>query len=379
MSLFTMEEIEAAFAAMIAGKIRNRTKSIALESIGTYLNAQNTSVMPVGSDGITTMHVLKTPEKKAQFFKEIFRLVNECIEGTTIPKITFKKYKIKNKVIDETKTRTVIIPCLRDQVVIRCILNKLNSIGIVDEENKPNPDVVELTTKIRNLILSGGPKKIIRTDIANYYPSINTEKLIQLLEASHGHLIDPRIMNLIRKVLIDNKSKDGYSGLPLGIGFCVLLANYYIAQMKLAEHFQGIDLVRYEDDIMFIVDQKVDENEILARLDAIYDEFRIKRSEKKTEVFDAMSTFKYIGVNYEEGKVFIGDEKFTKWKVSVAKDIKKQFRDFSILKTYDSNVSVPSNKELVNKIWKAHKKGERSKVYQHSIRIQKINELEIAE
>ena len=377
MSLFTMEEIEAAFAAMVAGKIRNRTKSIALESIGTYLNAQNTSVMPVGTDGITTMHVLKTPEKKAQFFKEIFRLVNECIEGPTIPKITFKKYKIKNKVIDETKTRTVIIPCLRDQVVIRCILNKLNTIGIVDEENKPNPDVVELTTKIRNFILSGGPKKIIRTDIANYYPSINTEKLLQLLEASHGHLIDPRIMNLIRKVLIDNKSKDGYSGLPLGIGFCVLLANYYIAQMKLAEHFQGIDLVRYEDDIMFIVDEKVDEKEILARLDAIYDEFGIKRSEKKTEVFDAMSAFKYIGVNYEEGKVFIGDEKFTKWKVSVAKDIKKQFRDFSILKTYDSNVSVPSNKELVNKIWKAHKKGERSKVYQHSIRIQKINEVEI--
>ena len=377
MSLFTIEEIEAAFAAMVAGKIRNRTKSIALESIGTYLNAQNTSVMPVGTDGITTMHVLKTPEKKAQFFKEIFRLVNECIEGPTIPKITFKKYKIKNKVIDETKTRTVIIPCLRDQVVIRCILNKLNTIGIVDEENKPNPDVVELTTKIRNFILSGGPKKIIRTDIANYYPSINTEKLLQLLEASHGHLIDPRIMNLIRKVLIDNKSKDGYSGLPLGIGFCVLLANYYIAQMKLAEHFQGIDLVRYEDDIMFIVDEKVDEKEILARLDAIYDEFGIKRSEKKTEVFDAMSAFKYIGVNYEEGKDCIGDEKFTKWKVSVAKDIKKQFRDFSILKTYDSNVSVPSNKELVNKIWKAHKKGERSKVYQHSIRIQKINELEI--
>ena len=379
MSLFTIEEIEAAFAAMVAGKIRNRTKSIALESIGTYLNAQNTSVMPVGTDGITTIHVLKTPEKKAQFFKEIFRLVNECIEGPTIPKITFKKYKIKNKVIDETKTRTVIIPCLRDQVVIRCILNKLNTIGIVDEENKPNPDVVELTTKIRNLILSGGPKKIIRTDIANYYPSINTEKLLQLLEASHGHLIGPRIMNLIRKVLIDNKSKDGYSGLPLGVGFCVLLANYYIAQMKLAEHFRGIDLVRYEDDIMFIVDEKVDEKEILARLDAIYDEFGIKRSEKKTEIFDAMSTFKYIGVNYEGGKVFIGDEKFTKWKVSVAKDIKKQFRDFSILKTYDSNVSVPSNKELVNKIWKAHKKGERSKVYQHSIRIQKINEVEIAE
>jgi hypothetical protein len=181
-------------------------------------------------------------------------------------------------------------------------------------------------------------------------------------------------MHLIRKILIDNKSKEGYTGLPLGVGFCVLLANYYISEMKLSQHFPGVDLIRYEDDVMFIVDADADENLILSKLDAIYEDFGIKRSEKKTEIIDAMSEFKFVGVNYKEGNVFIGEEKFNKWKISVADDIKKQFRDFSMLTILSPHIEIPNNKDLVNTIWKSHKKGSRSKVYQHSLRIQKINE-----
>lgn len=374
MTLFTLQEIEVAFDALIKGKIRNKRKSIALESIGYSITAQNTSVLPVGCDGITTMHVLKTPETKARFFDEIFRLTNEYIPDTDIPRIEFKKYKIKEITIDDSKTRTIVIPCLRDQVVVRCVLNKLNQIGITDEENKPNPKIEVITRRVRNSILSGSPKKIIRTDITNFYPSINPEKLLDKLAFSHGHLIDPRIMHLIRKILIDNKSNEGYTGLPLGVGFCVLLANYYISEMKLTQHFPGADLIRYEDDVMFIVDADADENLILSKLDTIYEDFGIKRSEKKTEIIDAMSEFKFVGVNYKKGSVFIGEEKFNKWKVSVADDIKKQFRDFSMLKVVYPNFEMPQNKDLVNKIWKSHKRGERSKVYQHSLRIQRINQ-----
>lgn len=374
MALFTLQEIEVAFDALIQGKIRNKRKSIAFDSIGFSITAQNTSVLPVGSDGITTMHVLKTLETKARFFDEIFRLTNECILDTDIPRIEFKKYKIKEITIDDTKKRTIVIPCLRDQVIVRCILNKLNQIGITDEANKPNPKIDDLTRKVRKSILSGNPKKIIRTDIANYYPSINTENLLEKLKSSHGDLIEPRLMHLIRKVLLDNKSNAGYSGLPLGVGFCVLLANYYISQMKLDIHFPEAELIRYEDDVMFIVNADADENLILSKLDAIYEDFGIKRSEKKTEIIDAMSEFKFVGVNYKEGSVFIGEEKFNKWKISVADDIKKQFRDFSMFKILSPHVEIPNNKDLVNTIWKAHKKGSRSKVYQHSLRIQKINE-----
>ena len=374
MSLFTMEEIENAFNALVAGKLRNKRRSIAFESIGYSFNGANTSVLPVGTDGITTMHVLKTSETKAQFFNEIFRLTNQCEEGKSVPRIKFKKFKVKTIKMDETKSRTVVIPCLRDQVVVRCILNKLNEIGITDEANKPNPKVIDLTKRVRNLILSGNPKKIIRTDITNYYPSISPERLIQKLEASHGRVIDPRIIVLIKKILLENESKDKYTGIPLGVGFCVLFANYYISQMNLADHFPGIEIIRYEDDVMFIVEKHIDEKIILAKLDAIYEEFGIKRSEKKTEVLDAMSEFKFIGVNYANGKVFISDERINKWKVSVADDIKKQFRDFFILKAYYPKANMPVNKELVNRIWGGHKRGVRSKTFPHSIKVKHLND-----
>lgn len=374
MSLFTMDEIENAFDALVAGKLRNKRRSIAFESIGYQFTGANTSVLPVGTDGITTIHVLQSSEKKVQFLNEIFRLTNQCEKGTEIPRIKFKKFKVKQIKMDETKTRTVVIPCLRDQVVVRCILNKLNEIGITDASNKPNPKVIELTRKVRNLILSGNPKKIIRTDITNYYPSIKPESIIQKLETSHGHLIDARLMFLIKKILLENEAKDKYTGIPLGVGFCVLLANYYISQMNLAAHFPGIEIIRYEDDVMFIVDNEVDENEILAKLDSIYENFGIKRSEKKTEILDAMSEFKFIGVNYANGKVFISDERMNKWKVSVADDIKKQFRDFFIMKAYYPDAEMPTNKALVNKIWLGHKRGVRSKSFTHSIKVQKLNE-----
>lgn len=374
MSLFTMGEIENAFDVLIAGKLRNKRRSIAFESIGYRFTGANTSVLPVGTDGITTMHVLKTPETKVHFLNEIYRLTNQCIAGTNDPRIKFKKFKVKTIKMDETKSRTVVIPCLRDQVVVRCILNKLNDIGITDEANKPNPKVIDLTKKVRNLILKGGPKKIIRTDITNYYPSISPERLIQKLEVSHGHLIDPKIMCLIKKILLENESKHKYTGIPLGVGFCVLLANYYISQMNLAAHFPGIEIIRYEDDVMFIVEKDIDEKEILAKLDAIYEEFGIKRSEKKTEVLDAMSEFKFIGVNYANGKVFISEDRMNKWKVSVADDVKKQFRDFFIMKAYHPDVEMPSNKELVNKIWSGHKRGIRSKSFPHSIKVKHLND-----
>lgn len=35
---------------------------------------------------------------------------------------------------------------------------------------------------------------------------------------------------------------------------------------------------------------------------------------------------------------------------------------------------IPSNTKIVNTIWKDHKKGLRSKTYQHSLRIKGINE-----
>lgn len=378
MELFSYDEIKSAFDSLLQGKLRNKRKSYALEYVGHKVNGENVSLLPVGTDGITTIHVLKDENSLNNFLKEIYRLTNECYPGTDVPRIEVKKYKIKEIAIDETKSRTIVIPCLRDQVVVRCVLNKLNQLILVDEENRPNQKIDVLTRKIRNSILEKPGKKMLRTDISNFYPSVNVDKLLDMLTLSHGNLLDDRLLQLIRKILVNNKSAGLYNGLPVGVGFCVLLANYYISRMKLSLNFPGIELVRYEDDLLFIMDKEVDESMVLKKLDQIFSQFSLKRNVEKTEVMDALAEFKFLGVYFNKGFVSTGEEKIKQWKTRVNEDIRRQFKEIDMVKILYPDLALPSNKDLVNIIWRAHLTGERSKVFKHANRIRKINEEKIS-
>ena len=195
--VFSLEEIESAFNSMLLNKKRNYKSSYVLESLGYNIDGRNTSLLPVGVDGITTCHVLKSKESREQFLNEIYRLVNQFENDTEIPRLVPKKYKIKEIESVNGKKRKVLIPCLRDQVVVKCILNRLNTIGITDEENKPNQRIDLLTKRVTELIRKDSNKKILRTDISNFYPSINRELLIEKLRQSHEELISTPIINLI--------------------------------------------------------------------------------------------------------------------------------------------------------------------------------------
>ena len=297
--VFSLEEIESAFNSMLLNKKRNYKSSYVLESLGYNIDGRNTSLLPVGVDGITTCHVLKSKESREQFLNEIYRLVNQFENDTEIPRLVPKKYKIKEIESVNGKKRKVLIPCLRDQVVVKCILNRLNTIGITDEENKPNQRIDLLTKRVTELIRKDSNKKILRTDISNFYPSINRELLIEKLRQSHEELISTPIINLIEKFINKNKSCDCYTGLPVGVGICVLLANYYVSQLNLTKEIPNAEIIRYEDDFLLIADESVDEKAIMTDFDRVLNNFNLKRNPEKTKFFNACDEFDFLGVSFK--------------------------------------------------------------------------------
>jgi hypothetical protein len=371
--VFSLEEIESAFNSMLLNKKRNYKSSYVLESLGYNIDGRNTSLLPVGVDGITTCHVLKSKESREQFLNEIYRLVNQFENDTEIPRLVPKKYKIKEIESVNGKKRKVLIPCLRDQVVVKCILNRLNTIGITDEENKPNQRIDLLTKRVTELIRKDSNKKIIRTDISNFYPSINRELLIEKLRQSHEELISTPIINLIEKFINKNKSCDCYTGLPVGVGICVLLANYYVSQLNLTKEIPNAEIIRYEDDFLLIADESVDEKAIMSDFDRVLNNFNLKRNPEKTKFFNACDEFDFLGVSFKNSRPYIPEERYNRWKKSVKEDIKKQFRELKIMSLVNQSVSIPKNKEIVDTIWKDHKRGLRSKFYQHRMRINNIS------
>ena len=373
--LFTLDEITKAFKALVNAKVKNKRRSTAFRDFDLFYNPRKFSLLPIGLDGQTTIHVYATEETKEKFLWDIYRLVNDFEkERTHIPRFTFKKFKTVEYETKPGKLRKMSIPCLRDQVVVRCILNKLNEMGIVDAENKPNQHIPTLTAKIKGLIHSNPQRQIIRTDIKDFYPSVNTERLLSLLEASHGAQMGSRLLGLIRKALVDNKSAGTYTGLPLGMGTSVLLANYYISHLGLSHFYEGVNVIRYEDDLIMFLDEGVDAEDVKKKLDEKLTEFGLARNEDKTEVLSCMAPFIFLGVSYENGNVSVTEGRMKKWKEEVKSDIHKEIINYRTLELIKPDAKIPPRKEIVDMIWKQHKRGKRSYFHQHYLKIKAINE-----
>lgn len=373
--LFTLDEITKAFKALVNAKVKNKRRSTAFRDFDLFYNPRKFSLLPIGLDGQTTIHVYATEETKEKFLWEIYRLLNDFEkERTQTPRFAFKKFKTVEYETKPGKIRKMSIPCLRDQVVVRCILNRLNQIGIVDAENKPNQNIPALTAKIKGLIHSNPKRQIIRTDIKDFYPSVNTEKLLTLLEASHGAQIGSRLMDLIRKALVDNKSAGSYTGLPLGMGTSVLLANYYISHLGLSHFYKGVNVIRYEDDLIMFLDEGVDAEDVKKKLDEKLTEFGLTRNEDKTVVQSCMAPFIFLGVSYDNGNVSVTEERMKKWKEDVKSDIHNEIINYRTLELINPQAVIPKRKEIVDMIWKQHQRGKRSYFHQHYLKIKAINE-----
>ena len=372
--LFTIDEIKVALKGLVDAKVKNKRQSTALKSFETFYDPKKFSMLPIGLDGQTTIHVFESAEKIEKFINTIYRLVNDYEKENSdkIPRINFKKFKVLEFETKPGKQRKIAIPCLRDQVVIRCILNRLKTIGIVDEGNKPNQSIPKLTAKIKNLILENPKRKIIRTDIQNFYPSVNTALLLDLLVKSHGDKLGDRLLKLIRKALLENKSAKDYTGLPLGMGTSVIFANYYISQLHLANFHEGVKVIRYEDDLILFLEPYIDPNDVKLKLDNILLEFGLKRNEDKTEILDCTAPFIFVGVSYDNGNVSLSKERKEKWFDDVKKDIHDEIRNYRTLEIIKPESIIPTRKEIVNRIWKEHKTGKRSYFYQHNLKIKAI-------
>ena len=66
--LFSIEEIANALKGMVQSKIKNKRRSNAFRDFDLFYNPKKFSLLPIGLDGQTTIHVYETEEKKQEFF-----------------------------------------------------------------------------------------------------------------------------------------------------------------------------------------------------------------------------------------------------------------------------------------------------------------------
>ena len=80
----------------------------------------------------------------------------------------------------------------------------------------------------------------------------------------------------------------------------------------------------------------------------------------------------FITIPHDKGNVSLTEERMKKWKEDVKSDIHDEIRNYRTLELIQPDAVIPDRKEIVDLIWKQHKRGKRSYFYQHLLKIKAI-------
>ncbi|HAA89045.1 MAG TPA: group II intron reverse transcriptase/maturase [Peptococcaceae bacterium] len=183
----------------------------------------------------------------------------------------------------DARLRPLGIPAVRDRVVQAALKLVIEPIFEADFQPcsygfRPKRSAHQASEAVRQLA-NGGYEWVVDADIANYFETINHEKLLLLVAR---RISDRRVLKLIRQflkagVLEEGRIRRATTGTPQGGVLSPLLANIYLNYLDRLwlKHCARLgELVRYADDLVILCRREQDARTawrhlevILARLD----------------------------------------------------------------------------------------------------------------
>lgn len=122
-----------------------------------------------------------------------------------------------------------------------------------------------------------------KTDIANYYPTIQIDLLQELLLRQR---CDPAAVNRVIRTLRFWRQRDNLQGLPIGPEASAVLGNFFLTPLDQALIFAGADHKRYGDDILIFAKGRLVSETFIAVVDDELNSLELVRSEEKTKYFE---------------------------------------------------------------------------------------------
>lgn len=159
---------------------------------------------------------------------------------------------------------------------------------------------------------------IIKTDICNFFPSIDKHRLYQKLVRSS--MLSNSTLTIIKSFIFNSK----ISGIPLGMSFSNSLAEIYLEEFDdiVRQELDPIFYVRYVDDIV-IIKHSSERNNVINndknKLFELLHNIGLSANKQKTDIYKYNNNnidFDFLGYNFqiknEKLVIDISEEKFKK-------------------------------------------------------------------
>lgn len=216
---------------------------------------------------------------------------------------------------DDKNTRPVGLSSLRDKIVQKRLSNVLTDYfeAHFNDKNygfRKNKDTLKAIGRCRNM-LQKGRVWVLRTDIDNFFEHINHDRLMAILAS---RIMDERVVSLIALFLTNGSFEkyryiDNTVGIHQGDPLSPLLSNIYLNELDWYLQEQGVEFVRYVDDItLFAYDEKSLQQAKLDLESYLHSIDLTLNSHKSTVSHSVKEGFDFLGIS------------FSGWEVSIAKD-----------------------------------------------------------
>ena len=206
--------------------------------------------------GKTKKHYVIEFEK--HFRENILKLHNELKNEIYFPK------PLKSFVLRDPKTRKISKSVFRDRIVHHAIVRIIEPIfektfiydSCANRIGKGNLFAIKRFDKFKRKVSFNGTKKIycLKADIKHYFQEVNHKILLEIIKRK---INDEKLLNLIRKILINGQSRNG-AGMPLGNLTSQFFANIYLNELDyFAKHnLKSKYYIRYVDDFISLHSSK---------------------------------------------------------------------------------------------------------------------------
>lgn len=204
--------------------------------------------------------------------------------------------------------RPLGIPTVRDRVTQQALLNRIGKIFEAKFMDcsfgyRPNRNTLQAISRLEQY-LKQGYQWVVEVDIANFFDTVEHERLIDLVAEE---IADGRILRLIRAflqsgVMQEMKIEYSVTGTPQGGVISPLLANIYLHPFDERMSSQGYKVVRYADDIRILCQSKQEAEVALKEArDILEGEIGLKVNTEKTKIKHKSQTFEFLGYLFGSG------------------------------------------------------------------------------
>ena len=263
--------------------------------------------LPIGVDGLSQDKFL---ESRHFHLKEILRgLEKTFLSGSQYRFGTLYQLSRTKKA---GGVRYLYVPRIRDQIVFKAMLNVLRQ-HLKVASVSPRRIVIDFHSHARQY----DEPWILRTDISDYYNSIDRNQLIFELKKVRG--IKPELLTLMEhwfsniayRCSVSGKRHFLMTGLPQGVSLSSILAEFYLTSI---DDQIGTGYFRYVDDIIFVAENRGEALSAFEKLRGLLLEKKLQLARSKTKIAPLSSGIDWVGLNHFPDKIVVAEHKYAEWR-----------------------------------------------------------------